>query len=276
MIKIIVLIISLALGILTSLSFSFASPFIYVLVALAFFIAYIIACFTIFFVSAVIIDIPINTKVKPTEYNGTYQKIFAVYVWFALSLFGVKIKGKGIEKVPTDSNFIIVGNHVSNIDPLVTNRYFRKYPFIFASKESLFKVPFFGKMIHKIGYLKLHRDDIRKDMKELERGYKWLKEGYCSLAIYPEGTRNKSNDALMLPFKDTCFKYAIKLQKPVVVSVINGTKEVNHHLLTKRHIVNYEIIETLYYDDYKDMTSQELSDYVYKMMEKRLLELKKN
>lgn len=274
MIKLVVLIASLALGILTALQFSFASPIIYILVAIAFTLAYIIACFTVFFLSAVIVDLPINTKVKPEHYNHTYQKIFAFYVWFALSLFGVAIKGKGIEKVPTDSNFILVGNHVSNIDPLVTNRYLRKFPFVFASKESLFKVPFFGKMIHQIGYLKLNRDDLKKDIKELERGYRYLKDNECSLAIYPEGTRNKTNELTMLPFKDTCFKFALKLQKPIVVSVINGTKEANKGLLTKRHIVNYEILTTLYYDDYKDMSDSELSDYVYKMMEKRILELR--
>lgn len=274
MIKIIVLLISLALGILTSLAFGFNSVVATVFVALAFVIAYIILIITLFFVSALIVDIPINTKVKPEKYNRRYQKIFAFYVWFALSAFGVKLKGKGIEKVPTDTNFILVSNHVSNVDPLVVNRYLKKFPFIFASKESLFKVPFFGKMIHKIGYLRLNREDIRKDVKELERGYTWLKENQCSLAIYPEGTRNKS-DEIMLPFKDTCFKFAQKLQKPIVVSVINGTKEVNDKLLLKRHVVNYEIIDTLYFDDYKDMSTEELTDYVYKMMQKRLIELRK-
>lgn len=274
MIKLIVVLISLVLGILTSLLFTFTNPFVYVLVATGFFVAYIVAIFSIYFLSAVIIDIPINTKKRPEKYNGRYQKIFAFYVWFALSLFGVKLKAKGIEKVPTDTNFIIVGNHVSNLDPLVTNRYLRKFPFIFASKESLFKVPFFGKMIHQIGYLRLNRDDARKDLKELERGLQWLKNGDCSLAIYPEGTRNKADNPLMLPFKDTCFKFALSLKKPIVVSVINGTKEVNNHLLTKRHVVEYEIIDCLYYDDYKDMSPSELSNYVYKMMEKRIIELR--
>ena len=272
MIKLIVLLVSLILGILTSLLFDFANPYLYVLVAAGFFVAYIILTVSLFFLSAVIIDIPINTKKKPEKYNGRYQKIFEKYVWCALSLFGVKLKAKGIEMVPTDTNFLLVGNHISNLDPMVTNIYFKDYPFIFASKESLFKVPFFGKMIHKIGYLKLNREDVRKDLKELERGLTWLKAGDCSLAVYPEGTRNKTGETTLLPFKDTCFKFAKNLQKPIVVSAIYGTKEVNNHLLTKRHVVYYEVIKTLYYDDYKDMTPSEISDQVYKMIEERVLE----
>ena len=273
MIKLIVLLVSLALGILTSLLFSFSNPFIYVIVAFGFFIAYIIITVSLFFLSAVIIDIPIDTSKKPDKYNGKYQKIFYRYVRCVLSLFGVKLEAKGIELVPTDTNFVLVGNHVSNLDPLVTNIYFKDYPFIFASKESLFKVPFFGKMIHQIGYLKLNREDVRKDLKELERGLTWLKAGDCSLAIYPEGTRNKTGETTLLPFKDTCFKFAKNLQKPIVVSAIVGTKEVNNHLLTKRHVVHYEVIKTLYYDDYKDMTPAEISSEVYNLIETRVLEL---
>lgn len=274
MIKIIALSISLILGTLTSTTFTFNHPSLYVLVAIGFTIVYLVVIVSIFFLSAIIMDIPINTKKKPEKYNRRYQRIFTFYVNCALSTFGVDLKGKGIEKLPKDTNFIIVGNHVSNLDPLVTNKYLKKTPFIFASKESLFKVPFFGKMIHKIGYLRLNRNDVRKDVKELERGYKWVKDGDCSLAIYPEGTRNKNDDVVLLPFKETCFKFAKNLQKPIVVSVINGTKETNNHLLTKKHIVQYEIIDCLYYDDYKDMSASELSDYVYKMMEKRILELR--
>lgn len=276
MIKVIALSISLILGTLTSTAFTFSSPVYYVLVALGFTIAYLVIIISIFFLSALLVDIPVNTNKNPERYSRVYQKIFTFYVGCALSTFGVDLKAKGIEKLPKDTNFIIVGNHVSNLDPLVTNKYLKKTPFIFASKESLFKVPFFGKMIHKIGYLKLNREDSRKDLKELERGYKWLKEGDCSLAIYPEGTRNKSDDVVMLPFKETCFKFAKNAQKPIVVSVINGTKEVNNHLLTKKHVVEYEIIDCLYYDDYKDMSVSELSDYVYNMMEKRILELRRN
>ena len=97
MIKIIVLLVSLVLGILTSMLFDFASIYIYILVAAGFFVAYIILTVSLFFLSAVIIDLPIDTKKKPEKYNGRYQKIFSRYVKCALSLFGVKLKAKGIE-----------------------------------------------------------------------------------------------------------------------------------------------------------------------------------
>lgn len=273
MVKIFALLISIILATLTSLSFEFSSPIIYILVGVAFVIVYIVAIVTIFFVSATIMTIPVNKKEVPAHYNRFYQKVFVFYDRIVLSTFGVKIKAQGIEKLPKDSNFIIVGNHISNVDPLVTNMYLKDYPFIFASKKSLFNVPFFGKMIHKIGYLRLNRDNYVHDLKELERGYRWLKRDECSLAIYPEGTRNKT-DQNLLPFKDTCFKFAMSAKKPIVISVISGTKEVNDMLLLKRHIVHYEIIKTLNYDDYKDMTVEEVSQYVYQTIEKRLIELK--
>ena len=102
MIKVIALSISLILGTLTSTAFTFSSPVYYVLVALGFTIAYLVIIISIFFLSALLVDIPVNTNKNPERYSRVYQKIFTFYVGCALSTFGVDLKAKGIEKLPKD------------------------------------------------------------------------------------------------------------------------------------------------------------------------------
>lgn len=269
MIKLIVIILSLGLSLLTTFSFNNLQVIEIVLLALAFFFAYIIGFVLVFFLIAFIISCFINTKKKPKKYNRVLHKIYNAFVWCVVSLFGVKIYKKGLEKVPK-GNIVVISNHVSNVDPLVMDLVYRKKDLFFASKKSLFKIPFFGKMIHGIGYLKFDRIDSLKDMGEIKRGVEWVKKG-ASLAIYPEGTRNKS-DAYLLEFKAPALKFATLTKTPLVISGISGTKEVNDGLLYKRHKVYYEVIEVLDYNDYKGMDSEELSNYAHNKIESWLKE----
>ena len=142
-----------------------------------------------------------------------------------MSLFGVKMKVTGLDKVPNDTTFVVVHNHLSNMDPIILNTVLKKYDLTFMAKKSLSKIPFFGKIVRKVGFLFLDRDNPTRDAFQIARGIKYLKSNTCSVAVAPEGTRNFTNEVL-LPFKDGSFIMATKAQKPVVVCVFKGTEKI--------------------------------------------------
>ena len=219
MIKIVSFVISLGLSIMTVLLMKDLTIFQSVLLGVAFFVLYFIGCIVLFFFLAFLCSFYINTKKKPTHYSKKVRKIYNFFDYLVLSLYSTKIITKGLEKVP-DGTIVVISNHISNVDPLVMNQVYRKRDLIFASKKSLFKVPFFGRMIHKIGYLKFDRVDSLKDLSEIKRGVEWVKNG-VSLVIYPEGTRNKTEDPL-LPFKFGAVSMAKKTGALIVPFAISG------------------------------------------------------
>lgn len=237
-----------------------------------YFIIYLIFQGLIFFLVALLLSIPISRKKKTTKYSSFYRLVLYLYTKFCLSLFGVKTKVEGLEKLPKDENFVIVFNHRSNLDSMIMDVYLHKYPLVFVAKESLFHIPFFGKFIHRIGYLNLERGNIRQELYSIYQGIDFLNRNECSIGVAPEGTRNFTSTNL-LPFKLGCLHLATKAKKPIVISVLLGTANIKKHLLTKRHIVEFKIIDVLDYEEFKNMTTREISEIIRKRM---LNEIEKN
>lgn len=260
MISSVLIILSIALGIITSFLGFDLNIGLKILFALLFAIAYAVAFVLLFFLILTIITLPISKK-KEYTYNRKWRNIQTNYCAFFLKLTNCKIKYIGKEKLPIDTNYLIVNNHRSNVDSIVIDSLIRERDLIFVAKKSLFKIPWFGKLIRRIAYLCLDRKDPRKDLSEIKRGIQIMDEGEISICVFPEGTRNFT-DEVLLPFKDGCFNLATKSKKPIVISCIKGTHEVNNGLLFKKHDITYTIIDVLYYDDYKDMNTIQLGELV--------------
>lgn len=268
MIKIIAFIVSLSLSLFTVSFFDVSSFGIKALITIGFLVLYLFFCVLFFFICAFLNTCMIKKKKKYDNYSPLFHKVYTGYVACALSLFGVKIKKEGMEKIPKNSRFLLVQNHVSNLDPMITNNVFSKNDMIFISKASLFDIPFFGKMIWRMGYAKLNRDNSREDAHEIMRVTKWLGDGVTSVTVYPEGKRNKDwRDNKLQEFRPGCFSVATKNHAPIVITTIQGTEHINERLLTKKHKVVLKVVDVLYYEDYKDLNTTQIADIVHKKMD---------
>lgn len=270
MVRIFVILLAAILSLLTTLALPFNSTWLLILFAICFFIVYIILQGLVYFLIAFILGLFVNKKKEVTNYSKFYHLCYFLYVKYTLSLFGVKVKKTGLDKIPTDTNFVIVSNHLSNFDPMIMDQCLYKSNLAFVAKKSLFKIPCFGRFIHKIGYLCLDRNNLRSDADTIMKGTKMLKDNKCSIAVYPEGTRNFTDETL-LPFRYGCFHLATKSKKPIVVTTIKGTENIRKHLLTKIHKVDFDVLGVITYDQYKNLTTREIGDVIYKMMEENLL-----
>lgn len=97
------------------------------------------------------------------------------------------VKTEGLENIP-EGAFVIASNHRSYADPplLAICAGVSKYSFV--AKEELFRNPFFGWLIRKLGAFPVSRG--KGDMSVINDSVERLKEGR-RLVIFPEGTRSR-------------------------------------------------------------------------------------
>lgn len=267
MVKILILLLSFGLSTLVTLLADFGETWQVVVGIIGFGIAFILAFAVLFFLIIGIFDLRVKKNEIPTRYSKTYRRLYTIYQSFLLSLFSVKLTVNGMDKVPNDTNFILLQNHRSNVDPIFTDFLFKKYPMIFVAKESLFKIPFFGKIVRHIGYVKLCRKSGMDDATEIIRGLRWVRSEECSLCVYPEGTRNKTYpNPKMLDLKEGTLAIAKKAGKPIVISAIHGTEKINDKLLMKIHKIQVDVVEVIKPEEYADLSVEELTSKVSKIM----------
>lgn len=267
MVKIILILLSFGLSTLTTLLIGFDKAYLTVFSIIGLGFAYIFVAIIIFFLIAFLISLPIKKGEMSQHYNNKFRMIYINYVKFALSLFSIKVVVNGLDKLPKDSNFVVVQNHRSNLDPMIFDVVMQKYPLIFIGKESLFNIPFWGKIISKAGYVKLKRVPCLEDGKELLRGFKMVQENECSIVVYPEGTRNKTYpNPKLLEFKEGAFSIATKLNKPIVITVVHDSEKINKFLLLKIHRVQYDIVDVIYPEKHIDFDEKTLSFEIFNLM----------
>ena len=109
----------------------------------------------------------------------------AIYIYCKI-VYRLKIVGK--ENIPKEGPVIICGNHRSYLDPPLIESTARRYA-RFLAKEELTKNKFLAFLGFIFDAILVKRDS--KEVTSIKESLKTLKEGKC-LALFPEGTRNKS------------------------------------------------------------------------------------
>ena len=143
-----------------------------------------------------------------------------------LIFYGIRMKTYDQKILDPKQSYIFIANHRSLLD-IPTFALAHHHTFRFLAKAELLKLPLFGYLIKKL-YITVDRKDKTARARSMDNMIRSLREG-ISVFIYPEGTRNKSNDPL-LPFHDGAFRLAIQTQLPLAVMVIRNAD----HLLSPK------------------------------------------
>lgn len=125
-------------------------------------------------------------------------------------------KAYGLENIPENEPIIFVGNHRHAFDPIVVMTYTNRLVHYMA-KESLFK-GFHGWILKQIGLIKIYR--TKSNPIAVIEAENILKNG-GTLGIFPEGTRNKTNNEL-LKFRKGAVAIAKKTNAKLVPFAIRG------------------------------------------------------
>lgn len=146
------------------------------------------------------------------NYPLTYKTIYKVWSWSICIAIGIVPRIRYKNRLPKDSNYVIISNHSSQLDIVVPYTRIRRY-FAFLAKEELKKAPLFKTNFRGMN-VTVNRSDMASGSGALQECAQKLKEGF-DLLIFPEGTRSK-NAPKMKPFKAGPFKLAINSQVPIV------------------------------------------------------------
>ena len=143
---------------------------------------------------------------------------------FLLKMYLIRLEVFGKEKIDPKKTYVIVANHLSQVDILVTAASV-PHPVRFLAKAEIKYIPFFGYMTKMLAIM-VDRKNKESREKSLRYMVADLHKGN-SIFLYPEGTRNRTSHPLK-EFKDGAFKIAIAAQIPIAVQTIVGAKKVNN------------------------------------------------
>jgi len=155
------------------------------------------------------------------EEKKVIGKNVALWINELMRLYDITINIEGKENIPDEDGFVFISNHQGYADIIVLLKVMEGRQVGFIAKETLQKVPYFGKWISAIRGVYIKRGDAREALKSIQAGVNHIKEGF-NLVIFPEGTRSRSPE--MGEFKPGSFKLATKAKVPVVPVAINGTR----------------------------------------------------
>ncbi len=170
-----------------------------------------------------VVSLFIDTSEPPDRYEPFHHAMVTYVEGLLTALAGVRIHTTGLEKLP-EGRFLLVGNHRSGFDPLVTGWVLRHRRLAFILKPSIRRLIVVGPFVHRSCFLAIDRENDREALKTILHAAKLLKEDVVSYGIYPEGTRSSGDE--MLPFRNGAFKIAQKAKKPVVAVAIRGTEQI--------------------------------------------------
>ncbi|WP_245619863.1 lysophospholipid acyltransferase family protein [Desulfobacter vibrioformis] len=119
-------------------------------------------------------------------------------------------------------NCIIVGNHVSYLDPLMMIALFRRHKTIV--KSTFFKVPVFGWVLRAAGYIpSMPKGRLSSLMVRQTTALASFLEKGGILFVFPEGTRNRNAGKGVLEFHTGVFKMARFCRSPINAVKIRNT-----------------------------------------------------
>lgn len=170
--------------------------------------------FLIFMITSTLVYYPIVffTIVVLKNYSLTFKTIYKIWAWSICIAIGVLPRIINKNRLPKNSNYVIISNHSSQLDIVVPYTRLKRY-FAFLAKEELKKAPLFKTNFRGMN-VTVNRSDMVSGSGALKECAQKLKEG-ANLLIFPEGTRSKKAPE-MKSFKAGPFKLAVDNQVPIV------------------------------------------------------------
>lgn len=174
-----------------------------------------------------------------------------------LETLNITVRVANKEKLPKEGKYLVLINHRSIIDPPITEVVLRDTDIfgLWISKKELYNSFFFGLFVRNAGSILLDRDksqmsgffaDIKKAVNRGE-----------SIFIFPEGTRNKTEESLTT-FKEGSRIIALKNRLPILPLYIKtDAGKTLKNALEDKNLKQEVVIEVGDMIDYKDKASLE-------------------
>ena len=171
----------------------------------------------------------------------------------------IKTKAFGVENLPKEGGYVMFPNHQGKYDTLGIITTHEKPCTIMIDKSRSY-LPLADEVTDVLQGCRLDKTNMRAQVESIIQVTKELISGRRYI-IFPEGGYDHNGNNLQ-EFLPGSFKCAMKAKCPIVpVALIDSYLPFGTNSLKP---VNTQVhyLKPLYYEDYKEMTSKEISDYV--------------
>lgn len=219
----------------------------------------------ILFVPTMLIALPfylVCYLLKEPTASHWHRRVSRVWMTFFLNLIGCPLKVVNTKYFQEGESYVITCNHNSLMDIPVTT------PFMPRANKTIAKttfayIPVFG-WIYAAGSVLVNRKSD-KSRKESFKKMRWVLRTGLDMVIYPEGTRNRSNDPLK-SFYDGAFKLAVSSGKPVMPTILFNTRKAlptGNFFYLKPSKIEMHFLPPV---ESTNMTSKQLKERVFRQM----------
>lgn len=175
-------------------------------------------------------------------------------------ILGLKVEVTGIKHIPMSGPLVVYANHKSYTDGFSVLDFFPR-PLTLAPKKSVLSIPLLKGWLRAYDVFPINRSNPRETAKDLDKAVETVKNGHA-LLIFPEGQiKNRLKDEVEA-MKPGAFKVALRAEAQILIIRLDGNDLVRKRFPWKRSYRKLTILEPIAYDVYKDMTTQELSQFV--------------
>ena len=229
-----------------------------------FFLALVLVFALIVWISSWFVDMSKEQK----RYNRYYGFMADQLVGLAIRLANIHVHAKGLDMVPRNGVFLLVSNHIADLDPAIFLYCIPWARLAFISKRENERIYLVNKYMHAIQCQSINRENDREALKTILKTVEILREGDHSMGVFPEGYESKTGE--LLPFRNGAFKIAQKAQVPIVVAVLRNTKQIAKNMFRRRTDVDMEILGVVPVEELTGVPTKDVGDRIHKMMEQAL------
>jgi len=235
------------------------------------------ACFVGFFLLLAALGFGVFLLIcKGIDPERQREKDTPWFRWLVLEIIDVlfkvlpiRLRMRGFEKLPKDGRFLLVSNHLDNIDPAFLLYAVRQQPMAFVAKREAKSMFLVNKVMPMLLCSYINRENDREALKTILRCISLLKTDTVSVGIFPEGRINRYRK--LAHFRPGVFKIAQKAQVPILVCTLQGTNHALKKVMKLRRAdVDVHLLEVIPPESVADKTTVEVAEYVYDLMAKDL------
>lgn len=203
---------------------------------------------------------------KPRDADSPWFRWFVMQVVHAiLTVLPIRVRLQGKDKLPKEGRFLLVSNHLNNIDPAFFYYCFPKSQLAFVGKKETGSMFLVNKVMPKLLCPSINRENDREALKTILRCIQLLKNDTVSIAVFPEGRINPYRK--LAHFRPGVFKIAQKANVPIVVCTLRGTNDVIPRLLKlKGSTVEIRLLDVIGPEQRQGKKTVQIAEQVYAMM----------
>ena len=209
-------------------------------------------------------------KSKPvTKAHHGMRRFVAETIQFVLLVGRIRVRAEGLDRIDRKKPFLLVANHRSMIDPFIPLSLLKGTEIIYICKPEVKDMPVFGRYAHICGFPFIDRENNRAALKTILHAVDVLKDEQTAVAIFPEGTRNKT-DAPLLPLHAGSFSIAKRANVPIVVAASRNTEKALKQVIWHGTKVSFKVVDVLTPELIADLSTQEIAARVAETLETEL------